>query len=185
MATNIYGWPEIEGEHTQQQDLEEANPLYSTGDIIYQNNCQRCVIAYEARRRGYNVNAKPYLFQTSDALLYDDETNGWPSVFENSKLNYCGSDDSDDVKNNIHNLMMSWGEESRAIVAVDFLPQGGHVFIAEYRNGEVQFMDPQNARLDCEDYFEDINPKSVQILRTDNCNFTDRVRECCQGVVYD
>lgn len=185
LATNIYGWPEIEGVHTQQQDLKATNPLYMTGDCCYQNNCQRCVVAYEARRRGYDVHAKPYLFQLTDSLPYDDEENGWPSVFENSNLEYCGALDSSDVKNNIHNKMQSWGNGARAIVSVDFMCGGGHVFAAEYRNGKVCYIDPQNACEDCEDYLSQIDTRTVNILRTDNRNFTARVRDCCEGTVHD
>ena len=86
LATNLYGWPEIDDIHSQEQDLAMTNPLYNTGDACYRNNCQRCVVAYEARRRGYDVHAKPYLFQLADSLPYDDGESGWPSVFENSKL---------------------------------------------------------------------------------------------------
>lgn len=185
LATNIYGWPEIEGVHTQQQDLEATNPLYATGDACYQNNCQRCVVAYEARRRGYDVHAKPYLFQLTDSLPYDDEERGWPSVFENSILEYCGANDSSDVRNNIYNKMQSWGEGSRAIVSADFSCGGGHVFVAEYRNGKVHYMDPQNTQLNCEEYFEEINTRTTSILRTDNCAFTNRVRGCCEGALHD
>lgn len=181
LATNIYGWPEIEGMHTQEQDLKAVNPLYVTGDACYRNNCQRCVIAYEARRRGYNVQAKPYLFQLTDSLPYDDGEEGWPSVFENSILEDCGSNTSLNVMNNIHSEMQSWGEGSRAIVAVDFQCGGGHVFMAEYRKGIVHYSDPQNAKIDCKEYFNQVNTQTVKILRTDNCAFTERVRSCCEG----
>ena len=36
-----------------------SNPHFMEGDN-FNNNCQTCVVAYEARRRGYNVEAKPY-----------------------------------------------------------------------------------------------------------------------------
>ena len=185
LTTNIYSWPEIGGTHTRQQDLRAVNPMFRSGDACYQNNCQRCVVTYEARRRGYDVHAKPYLFQRLDTLPFDDEENGWPSVFENSVLEYCGAEDSSDVKNNIHNKMQSWGEGARSIVAVDYLCGGGHVFMAEFTNGEVHYVDPQNAMENCEEYFNIINTRTVNILRTDNCAFTDNVRDCCEGTAYD
>ena len=181
LATNRYGWPEIEGKHTYQQDLQAVNQLYLTGDMCYQNNCQRCVIAYEARRRGYDVCAKPYLFRTTDLLQYDDQK-GWPSIFVNSVLEPCGANSSKDLKANIYSKMKSWGEGSRAIVAVDFQQGYGHVFVAEYINGIVHYMDPQNAQLDCEEYFEIINTRTAVILRTDNCVLSDQVKECCEGI---
>lgn len=180
LATNLFGWREIEGAHAWEQDLKDTNPLFFSGDACYQNNCQRCVVAYEARRRGYDVRAKPYLFQLTDTLPYDDQMIGWPSVFENSSLEYCGADDASDVKNNIHNKMRAWGEGSRAVVAVDYICGGGHVFVAEFRNGSVHYMDPQNNQCDCEKYFTIVNTKTTSVLRTDNCEFTNRVKECCE-----
>ena len=177
----MYGWDEIENVHSQEQDLKAVNPLYATGDACYQNNCQRCVAAYEARRRGYNVHAKPYMYQVTDFLIYDDEQKGWPSVFENSVLEDCGATDSISVKKNIHTKMQFWKEGSRAIIAVNFLCGGGHVFIAEYKNGKVYYSDPQNAEMDCEQDFDLVNLKTVKILRIDNCRFTERIKECCEG----
>ena len=185
LATNKYNYPEIDGEHSQEQDLANTNPLYSSGDSSYSYNCQRCVVAYEARRRGFDVHAKPYLFQLADTLPYEDDDVGWPSVFENSKIEYCGAQDASDVKNNIHNMMASWGEGARAIVSVDFRCGGGHVFVAEYLNGGVRYMDPQNARNDVECYFDAIDTTTAGILRTDNCDFTERILECCEGAVND
>ena len=36
----------------------DANPNYAKGEE-YRTNCQRCIWAYEMRRRGYDVEAKP------------------------------------------------------------------------------------------------------------------------------
>jgi len=36
---------------------DSINPEYYSGKEEYFNNCQSCVVAYEARRRGYNVQA--------------------------------------------------------------------------------------------------------------------------------
>jgi hypothetical protein len=44
-----------------------ANPNYALGGG-YHENCQTCVVAFEARRRGYNVVAKPY---TKGSVLED------------------------------------------------------------------------------------------------------------------
>ena len=185
LATNLYGFPEIDGIHGQEQDLTGTNPLYSSGDSCYTYNCQRCVVAYEARRRGLDVHAKPYLFQLADTLPYDDEKIGWPSVFRNSKIEYCDAKDVSDVKNNIHNKMVSWGDGARAIVSAGYLCGGGHVFVAEYRSGIVHYIDPQNAEGNVEYYFNVVDPTTVSILRMDNCEFTDRIRECCEGAIND
>ena len=56
----MIGAKRIKGEHTREQDLKAVNPNFVPGrNGEWENNCQRCVAAYEARRRGINVTAKP------------------------------------------------------------------------------------------------------------------------------
>jgi hypothetical protein len=76
-------------------------------------------------------------------------------------------------------LMQGWGEGARAEVKV--LWDGGcagHVFAAEVLNGEVRFLDPQNGNMDCSDYFDDVARGSVELLRVDDLEFTDRIYDC-------
>lgn len=50
-------------------DIKATNPRFFTHTHEYMENCQRCVVAYEARRRGYNVIAKPRILSRTDPLL--------------------------------------------------------------------------------------------------------------------
>lgn len=43
----------------KQADSGNVNPYYYSKHLGYDTNCQTCVVAYEARRRGYNVRALP------------------------------------------------------------------------------------------------------------------------------
>ena len=79
----------IKGAHTQAQDLTATNPRYSEG-LEWQINCQRCVGAYEMRRRGYDVTAKPRPMlngvpDPTDELPNRNAQGGWPKMFENAK----------------------------------------------------------------------------------------------------
>jgi len=80
MDTN---WPKIEGPHSALEDSENTNPNYKTG-AEFQLNCQKCVPAYEMRRRGYDVEALPAIISengtisTSDILAINDN---WRNVF--------------------------------------------------------------------------------------------------------
>ena len=48
----------IKGEHSIEDDLKAVNPNFTEGrDGVWENNCQRCVVAYELRRRGIDVKA--------------------------------------------------------------------------------------------------------------------------------
>lgn len=65
-----------------QDCLKASDPLFSTHKVSYMENCQRCVMAYELRRRGYSVVAQPYIPGGADMLPYMDRRYGWPAVFE-------------------------------------------------------------------------------------------------------
>jgi hypothetical protein len=49
----------IVGELTDKENVKAANPKYKTKAYIYQNNCGNSTVAYELRRQGYDVEAKP------------------------------------------------------------------------------------------------------------------------------
>ncbi len=50
--------------------IKATNPQFRTHDPAFTENCQCCVSAYEARRRGYNVIAKPRILTGADSLPY-------------------------------------------------------------------------------------------------------------------
>ncbi|MDE6677560.1 MAG: hypothetical protein K2K02_00830, partial [Ruminococcus sp.] len=55
-------------------DHMSVNPNFTTKDSSYRENCQTCVVAYEARLRGYNVEANPMKRGSMSyvCLLYTD-----------------------------------------------------------------------------------------------------------------
>ena len=65
----------IIGDHTIEEDLKAVNPK------SFRYNCQKCVCTYEARRRGYNVTAKPTPTGGIVSLAGIDLKKGFPSVF--------------------------------------------------------------------------------------------------------
>ena len=78
-------------------------------------NCQRCVVAYEARRRGYDVIAKPRILNCSDPLPYMTNPLGWPAVYKNRRLESCAADTGEQAKKKVEALMKSYGDKSRAV----------------------------------------------------------------------
>lgn len=179
---NKWSFKEIQGEHSVADDLKATNPKYSTREKAYRENCQRCVSAYEARRRGYDVQAMPRIYDGSDTLPYMlDSTGGWPAVYENYSLIDCGASRCATAKANVIKQMVGFGDESRAIVRVVWKRgRSGHVFIAENHSGVISFIDPQCNGADVEWYFDDVKPGSVYLLRTDDKEFTDLIRKCCE-----
>lgn len=110
-----------------------TNPHYSSEYDAYSSNCQRCVLAYEARRRGYDVTALPTY--SGDLLPYGKD---YLRGLSNPKTVDVGKS-----KTKIENEMRSYGKGARAIIGVR-RGNNGHVFIAENMNGNIVYIDPQS-----------------------------------------
>ena len=171
-------------EFTWEEDAQATNPNFDTKDPKWTQNCQRCVSAYEARRRGYDVVAKPRIFDGSDRLPYMNDPDGWPSVYENYELISCSSNSGKNTGLKVSAKMTEWGDGSRAIVRVRWQKKfggGGHVFIAEQENGKTRFLDPQAGILDVTRYFDFVAKDGTYVMRIDNLNFTDKIKDCCES----
>lgn len=182
--TSMSRYAPIIGNHSMETDLLATNPNYSTvdSDSPWNNNCQRCVSAYEARRRGYDVEAQP-LPNGNDPLPIMLHPQGWPSVYKDGQLIDCSANSGTAAAMNVENMMESWGDNCRAIVRVRWKPEaggGGHVFIAERTNGITRFVDPQNGATDASSYFQFAKGSDLFCMRIDNLDFTDRIHQCCQ-----
>lgn len=179
------GFQKISGGHTIEEDLKNTNPNYSPEDpdSLWNINCQRCVSAYEARRRGYDVEARP-AGGVTDVLPIMNHPRGWPSVYEGSELVDCSAATGCYAKAVVEQQLEAWGDNCRAIVRVRWLPEyggGGHVFIAERVDGITRFVDPQNGETDAGDYFSFAQGPDLYCMRTDNLEFTGRIRDCCKN----
>lgn len=172
----------IKGEHTAAQDLAATNPRYKPLDPKWSINCQRCVSAYEARRRGYDVTAKPGGI-ADDRLPHISDPNGWPHVYRDFDLVDCAADSRNGVRARVDSLMGEWGDGSRAIVCVEWENQNfGHVFIAERVNGTTRYVDPQTNSTDVSGYFDLISKDWAYCMRIDDREFTELIGECCKEV---
>ena len=177
----------IIGDHTIEEDLKAVNPK------SFRYNCQKCVCTYEARRRGYNVTAKPTPTGGIVSLAGIDLKKGFPSVFKEPEIIDIFGISGSAVRKNIEKQMLEWGNGTRAIIAVNWKSEeAGHVFIAENIHNKVYFMDPQTAELDALDNFSKIKTsiktpffKSqayTHIMRVDNLEFTEKIKDCCYEV---
>lgn len=178
-------YPVIKGDHSFADDIKATNQKYSESkknkNTYYTHNCQRCVNAYEARRRGYDVTAAAK-YSASDPLAYMANEKGWANVYVGGKesLIKCFSDSTGGVREKVIQQVLSWGDGARGIVRVQWKGGvGGHVFIAECHNGGVSFLDPQCADLDVSKYFDRVNVIKTYVLRTDNKEFSTLIEQCC------
>lgn len=174
--------PTIEGQigakgkpQTPAAAMERTNPDIKALDAMtyedYTSNCQRCVVAYELNRRGYNVEAES-TFQN------DPYPRGrWMTAFKGAKSESVGASTNDKVNKNIESKMSSWGNGSRAVVQVS-KGQNGHVFNVEYSGKKLKYYDAQtNERYDPKRVFAHVNKQAVKIVRVDNLDLGDNVRD--------
>lgn len=173
----------IAGGHTASQDLAAANPGYadsrSARDFKYTHNCQRCVPAYEMRRRGYDVVAKPReTDKDGKPSTTDRVSTGWMSIFKGARFERCNGSG----KAKCDSLMKQWGDGARAEVYVAWsrkLGGGAHVFVAENRGGKIVYIDPQSGREDASGYFKNAQKGRTMIARIDNLDPSDLIDGCC------
>lgn len=185
----LIGAEMIKGKHTREQDLAATNPNFVKGrDGEWENNCQRCVTAYEARCRGINVEALPYIEKTDGTFSYmflNGKLNpdGWTSAYQNPKPVYYGAKDGTATGVKVAKQLEAWGDGARAIVRVrwkKYVGGGGHVFIAENVNGKIRFIDPQDNTLDMSGCFSLVKNNETYVIRVDNLKFRDNVKKCCK-----
>lgn len=157
----------------RQHSLTETNPHYSEAPH-WRDNCQRCVPALEMRRRGEEVTARPSTYGSSHLAYRPFDVWQNPTVLHTQGTGM----------EQIDNSMASWGDGARAQVVVywDGPHGGGHTFIAERRNGETIFSDPQTGRMDVSNYFGRVIPNTTQYCRIDNLEFSSYIDECYQEV---
>jgi len=153
------------------QNLKDCNPNYNKGRE-YQENCQRCVPAYEMRNRGFDVEAKPAPDSDRDHLPYHPY-DVWKSP---QVINTTGSG-MDDIKIK----MAEWGDGSRAQVTVQWNNgRSGHTFSAEQIDGRTAFIDPQDATTDTSSYFKYVKAGNTQFARIDDLQPTKYINDCCK-----
>lgn len=151
-----------------------ANPHYDrTGTFAeFTANCQRCVVANEARRRGYDVTAQPTY--RGDRMPYGDN---WSKAFENPTVNHISGTKAQ-ARRQVETQMASSGNGTRAVMT--FVWQGerrGHAISLEYRNGKVHYLDPQlGGKYIASQLYDQINPRTVTLTRVDNLKFADETR---------
>lgn len=162
--------------------LSGSNPRYNPKFAAYSMNCQRAVVAYELRRRGYDVTAL-HTYK-GDTLTMAARTKGeavltarWMGAFRGAKTDVVGARTRKKAEKNLVNKMKSYGDGSRAVVYVRWNDKGGHVFNAEYKNGKMFYRDAQTGKsVNIQHYLSMARPQSVGLVRTDNLRLSYRVR---------
>lgn len=165
--SNKYGFNVISGDHSFEDDVKAVNPNFRTGKE-FQNNCGYCSVAYELRRRGYDVEANPKMG------LYVTE---WQAMFAGFKPVSVKAKRKDGAVKEMKHEISQWGDGARGSVFVVWDGRTwGHFFSVEVVNGEVRFVDPQNGNTNVEEYFKRVKPSSILYGRVDGLDLTDNVK---------
>lgn len=158
----------------------KANPHYDPSMTYkeFTENCQRAVVAYELRRRGYDVTAQP-TYQgdrlPSGVTRRDGLRNGrWMGAFQNAN-----PDKIRDTAASLTAKMKEYGEGSRAILQIAWKGgHSGHVVNVEYRHGRVLLFDAQiGKRYNASELFAVVKSGSSQLVRVDNLRISARARK--------
>lgn len=153
-----------------------ANPYYNNGDNReYSENCQRAVIATEARFRGYNVIAQP----TYDGDTMPNGTN-YANNFQGAKVQYISRTTANAATKDVENQMRQYGDGARAILGVEWKGRnaGGHVMNVIQRNGKTYVYDGQTGKqYKLRDVMKNSKTKNVELVRVDNLQFSNQARE--------
>ena len=117
--------------------LKGTNPYFKT-DPACRVNCQRCVPAYELRRRGYDIVAAPkpkynFIYKAEEAFV-DPKTSKFPSY------KYRPKSESRQI---IAEMKKNYPDGARFAVSIRRARGAGHVFVAEKVDGKIVFSDPQ------------------------------------------
>lgn len=171
-------------------DGQASNPKYRKGTGTAQN-CQSCVVANEARRRGYNVSAQSYTKNKTAEMLSQNPRIAWvdprtgdvpdfvPWDYKRTydKKSYRAFLDENVKAGERYTLQFNWGNAS-----------GGHIISAERDSrGALRLYDPQTGKIYDKDWslddlmgrmsYTDRSGRSdpPKLLRVDNLAFREDV----------
>jgi hypothetical protein len=132
----------------------------------YKDNCQRCVPAYELRRRGYDVTAMSY--DKNSDIIYDGSECLLNNKKEKIKLLRVINGKADLIK-----ILKNYPDGARfGIYQYWESEANGHVYIVEKFKDTLKFIDPQSNKKNVASYLDDISGnrgnKRLWIYRMDN-----------------
>ena len=151
------------------EDMAACNPKYSKGGT-YKNNCISCALAYDLRRRGYDVEAAS--IDTTSAV------NGSLPVqlgfYKGERLKmFEVPNDPDVAAKQFAKNLLGYGDGSRGMLRIRWKNGDGHAAVWEVDGSSVVIRDPQsNMLVDLLDYI--CRAKTFYYFRTDNLDPTEK-----------
>lgn len=172
-VNNEYGF-NVHDEESILDSIENTNPKRNKYRKEWHLNCAYCVNTYLARKRGFEVKAKPYIEEEFEIRRVPNEKErGFltaldDAVFETKDKNLSQEEYYKFVKQKVKKS----GEGSVFFISGAYeIP---HVMIVENIKGKVMFIDPQTAEASekCDMYIYEYDG----IARVDNCKFNKKLK---------
>lgn len=163
-------------DETWRGDSKECRIL-NHGDALTharQNNCYECTLAYEARRRGYNVQANEcpggrsmdifHAFDVVDKIKVKVSPLDGVNLSNEEKAEICYSE--------IEKKCLSYGEGARGMLGISYADfDSGHAMTWLIENGEFKIIDPQHGGKNGKTTFLKCDAeKGVDVCRLDNAD---------------
>ena len=160
-------WKKVAAEEVT---IKAINPQYGSRTRGYDDNCFNCVPAYEMRKRGYKVVARP---STRNHHLRYYPEDAWiePDVIETGGTGY------EDILSGFSLYPVG----ARAEVSVIWEGSDtGHVFVAEKREKGIAFLDVQSGKEYNKSIFEKVQKGKTRFWRIDILEPSDRGITACE-----
>lgn len=157
-----------------------ANPNYSLG-AEYQRNCQRCIIATEARMRGYDVQALPTF--NGDTMPMGTS---YLDNFVGAKTSTIRRTTPNANRKDVESQMAAMGNGARATMSFQWKGgRSGHVINVMQKGGKTRYIDGQNGtEVNAKALYNAIsNGKGIKLTRVDNLSFSDTVNQSVRPTI--
>ena len=178
---------------TLDEDMEAVNPIYHTNNkSLFDENCGACTIAYDLRRRGYDVAAVDEdTYRKSGGTLND-----LVDCYDNAKLidmsyiarKYNISEKSStghptkELVSCMEKEMLSEGDGARGNFLTVWSLGGGHSISWEVENGEIVYRDCQtNEKVELDKWLG--MSDEFYYFRTDNLTPNEKILDYVQNYV--
>lgn len=160
------------GEYSVEDDVAAINEDYpSDGSVL---NCSSCSIAYDMRRRGYDVKAT--------SMKNGMYANEYEKMYKNGKFKTVQKKkSSSETCNSMCQTLNSYGDGARGTIRVDWKTGGGHFMCWENIGGQTYIIDAQtNSIIPAWKFTRSIAEKidwdrNPQYMRTDDLELSDYI----------
>ena len=177
-------------------DHGKPNPHYGKGGG-YRVNCQTCVVAFEARLRGFDVQALPYATGSQLQKLSYKTNLAWLDVNTGKHPDYIVGNNVETAKQCKVFLEQNVEKGSRYTFEFDWKKGGGHIVTVDKNaDGSLRLYDPQDGKsytgAQVDRYLGDLKysaksygvtvPLPPKVLRVDDKGFdVDTVNKILEG----